>query len=110
MLKSATSCEPGQQPVIMLVQPGGVSVGSTPSISRWQPVSISRPRFGACPRSTMCLTISMLAPSSPITIARRAGLLVISLPPVAEVMRDESCVMRRSRSSRMTHHASPVIP
>ena len=77
MLKSVTSCEPGQQPVIRLVQPGGVSVGSTPSISRWQPVAMSCPRFGACPRATMCLTISMLAPSRPITMARAAGLACV---------------------------------
>lgn len=34
MLKSVTSCVPGHEPVERAVQPGGVSVGNTPTMGR----------------------------------------------------------------------------
>ena len=73
MLKSMTSWLPGQEPVDVAVQPGGVRVGNTPIIGRRTPLPARAARLGMCPPSIIRDTSSMLAPSMPITMARFAG-------------------------------------
>ena len=73
MLKSMTPWVPGHDPVDRAVQPGGVRVGKTPTMGRQTPAFIRARTLGMWPASAKRFTSSMLAPSMPATMARRAG-------------------------------------
>ena len=77
MLKSRIPWVPGHEPVDRAVQPGGVSVGKTPTMGRHTPASISARTLGMWPASAMFFTSSMLAPSIPATMARLAGAVLM---------------------------------